>query len=66
MANDGASVCSLSGDCSFYQQTKGTPSLAMLKTIYCHGDPNRCEIRTRRLVGKSIPANMLPDGTVDG
>lgn len=66
MPNDDKIVCSLAEDCSFYQRHEVTPSVGMLKKIYCHGDPNRCEIRARRLAGKQIPEHMLPDGTVEG
>jgi hypothetical protein len=66
MPNDDQPVCSLAGDCLFYQRREVTPSVGVLKKIYCEGDPNRCEIRNRRLAGKPIPESMLPDGTVDG
>jgi len=65
MPENAQPLCSLAGDCPFYQGHGATPSSGVLKKIYCHGDPSRCEIRTRRLAGKTIPQNMLPDGSVD-
>lgn len=66
MSNDDRPLCDLAGDCPFYQRREATPSAGMLKKIYCHGDPKRCEIRSRRLAGKALPESMLPDGSVDG
>ena len=59
-------LCNFAPDCHYYQRREATPSATVLKKVYCHGDPGRCEIRSRRLAGKSIPENMLPDGSVEG
>jgi hypothetical protein len=59
----GPSTCAYRNDCVFYKKARDTAAIMLLKELYCHGSPSKCEILKRWLRGKSIPTNMLPDGT---
>ena len=58
-------ICKYRNDCDFYKKAKGTAAIMLLKKIYCEGASSSCEIYNRKLRGKSVPENLLPDGTVE-
>jgi len=57
--------CPFKDECPFYRKPDYTAAIKVLREIYCHGDPSKCEILTKYIHGNSIPENMLPDGTVE-
>jgi len=57
--------CPYIDDCTFASRIDLTAAQMVLKDIYCHGDPSKCEILKRHLSGKVIPKNMLPDGIIE-
>ena len=61
----GPSTCAYRKDCSFYKKTRDIATIMLLKQIYCGGDLLKCEILKRSLHARSIPDNLLPDGTIE-
>ena len=58
-------ICKYRNECDFYMKAKGTAAIMLLKKIYCGGASSSCEIFRRRVEGKPVPENLLPDGTVE-
>ena len=53
--------CLFKDECPFYRKPDYTATIGVLREIYCHGDPSKCEILTKYLHESSIPENMFPD-----
>ncbi|MBI5960144.1 MAG: hypothetical protein HY866_15495 [Chloroflexi bacterium] len=55
------SSCEFIDGCPMFRYFRNTAKL-IYQELYCNGKFTDCERRTRRMAGKPVPANLLPNG----
>ncbi len=65
MADSEEKDCSFRQTCNFFNKSEDSSINRTLKNLYCSTGPQKCEIFRLESAGKSVPENMLPDGSLE-